>query len=251
MPTMREYRLLGISLKNVASNDILEDIKKYIRGTNEFCHIVSLNPENMVVASEDNEFKEIVETAQIQIVDGVGVALAGRLFGFDLGPRQTGVDTMEQLIREATRDSLSVVLIGGNENIAHELAECYNRIYGTANFFGVQGIKDIQNPTEEEEKELLSIVAARRPRLLFVSFGSPWQEKWIYRNRASLQGIICMGVGGAFNYLSGKVERPHRMIRAIGMEWLSRLISQPWRWKRQLRLIKFVWLVLKQRFGLI
>ncbi|MGB3020405.1 MAG: WecB/TagA/CpsF family glycosyltransferase, partial [Microgenomates group bacterium] len=85
--------------------------------------------------------------------------------------------------------------------------------------------------------------------LIFVAFGSPYQEKWIYENRASLQGITCIGVGGAFDFLSGRVARAPKLIQSIGLEWLYRLMRQPWRWRRQLQLPVFIYLVLKQKFS--
>ncbi|MBU4098660.1 WecB/TagA/CpsF family glycosyltransferase, partial [Patescibacteria group bacterium] len=82
--------------------------------------------------------------------------------------------------------------------------------------------------------------------ILFVAFGHPKQEEWIYENLEHLPVKVAMGVGGAFDYISGRVERAPFMIRAMGMEWLYRLIKEPWRWRRQLALGRFVWLVVKK-----
>jgi N-acetylglucosaminyldiphosphoundecaprenol N-acetyl-beta-D-mannosaminyltransferase len=92
-------------------------------------------------------------------------------------------------------------------------------------------------------------VAATKPNLIFAAFGSPFQEKWFYQNRARLQGICCVGVGGAFDFLSGNIQRAPIWIRKIGLEWLYRLIREPWRWRRQLRLLVFLKEVLKERFS--
>ena len=82
---------------------------------------------------------------------------------------------------------------------------------------------------------------------MFVAFGSPAQEIWIYKNKRLLSGRVCMGVGGAFDYLSGRIQRPKALFRAGGFEWLARLIRQPWRAFRQLRLIIFMYFVIKQK----
>lgn len=244
---MIEKSILGIPIKAKSKEYILEDIKKYILSPKGFLHVVSLNPENLVIAREDVEFKEIITTAQIQIIDGVGVVLAGQLLGVHLDDRVTGVELMEELIKMANQMRLTVMLIGAAENLANDLSKCYQSLYGHATFIGLQGVKNIKNPTSDEEREIFSIVATRRPHLLFAAFGSPDQEKWIYRNRPSLQGVVCVGVGGAFDYLGGKISRPPKFVRTIGFEWLWRLIRQPWRWRRQLRLIQFMWLVMKQK----
>lgn len=243
-------QLLGISIQPLTKKEILEKIKKYILLTESFAHVVSLNPENVVLANEAKDFMEVIRAAQIRIIDGVGIVLAGQILNIDVGERLTGVDLMSDLVKEASRMRLRVVLIGGEANLAERLADCYNRAYPEAKFIGLQAIKKIKNPKKEEEDKLFSIVAEYKPHLLFAAFGSPDQELWLYRNRAYLKGVVCMGVGGAFEFLGHEIRRAPARIRIIGLEWLFRLILQPWRWRRQLRLIKFMWLVVKERLRL-
>ncbi len=83
--------------------------------------------------------------------------------------------------------------------------------------------------------------------ILFVAFGSPKQEIWISENLDKLPVKVAIGVGGAFDFISGKVKRAPVWVRKIGLEWLFRLIIQPWRIKRQLALLEFVYLVLKEK----
>jgi len=244
-------KILGITPQSNSKKLILENIKKYLDLPNGFFHVVSLNPENIVVSLKDDKFKQIVETAQIKIVDGVGVAIAGKVLGVAVGERLAGVDLMQELIREADKRSSTVMLIGAKDNLAEKLSKCYSQIYTEAKFIGVKGINDIEKSTDNEEKEIFSIVARTKPRFLFVAFGSPMQEKWIWEHRDKFEGIVCMGVGGAFDYVSGNINRPSNIIRSIGLEWLYRLVIQPWRWKRQLRLVEFTIDVLKQRCGLL
>ena len=85
--------------------------------------------------------------------------------------------------------------------------------------------------------------------ILFVAFGSPKQEKWIYENLPKLDVTVAIGVGGSFDFISGKVKRAPVFIRNLGLEWLFRLIIQPWRVKRQIALLEFVILVLKEKLG--
>src|SRR5579884_3272517 len=85
--------------------------------------------------------------------------------------------------------------------------------------------------------------------ILFVAFGFPKQEEFISKNLDKLPVTAMVGVGGAFDYISGKVSRAPLIVRFIGFEWLYRLIRQPWRFKRQLALVEFMWMVMKTRFG--
>ncbi|MBP6045205.1 WecB/TagA/CpsF family glycosyltransferase [Candidatus Woesebacteria bacterium] len=241
--------ILGVSVNMDPTNYILENIKKGLLSQRVFTHVVSLNPENIVLTLHDDLFKRIVLEAEITINDGIGIVLASQMLFGSFVPRLTGVELMQKLINEAANESLRVLLIGGNSKLAEELADCYSRSYPASKFKGIVGFKDIKHPTSGEQKEILSIVTALRPHLIFVAFGSPYQEKWIYENRASLQGITCIGVGGAFDFLSGRVARAPKLIQSIGLEWLYRLMRQPWRWRRQLQLPVFIYLVLKQKFS--
>ena len=94
---MKTNKLLGITISPETKTSILEKIIKYIRSPKGFFHIVSLNPENLVIAQENKEFKKVLETAQIKIIDGMGIVLAGCLLNLNL-ERLTGVDLMKNLI---------------------------------------------------------------------------------------------------------------------------------------------------------
>jgi len=85
--------------------------------------------------------------------------------------------------------------------------------------------------------------------ILFVAFGAPNQEKWIWENLPKIPVKVAMGVGGAFDYISGSVQRAPEFLRNLGLEWFFRLIKEPWRIKRQLIGGKFFLMVLKQRFN--
>jgi len=245
---MNKKQILGITIIPESKKSVLEKILLYIGHPSDFFHIVSLNPENIVITTENELFKRVVETAQIKIVDGVGVVIAARWLGVKLGERITGVGLMEDLIKMASDRRLRVLMIGGKEKLALRLVECYKDQFPEAKFKGLQGIEDIQNPKEDEEDRIFSIVADYKPHLVFVAFGSPDQELWIARHKKELTNCVVMGVGGAFDYLSGKVTRAPIIIQKIGLEWLFRLINQPWRWRRQLRLFKFIRLILQEKW---
>jgi len=241
---MRENKLLGIPIPQQTKNNILEQIKKYTDNPTGFFHIVSLNPENLVIAQDNQEFKKVIETAQIKIIDGVGVVIAARIHRKQIGERLPGIELMKELIQLASHGRLRVLLIGGKPNLAVRLAHCYQQTYPQAKFLGHYGIKNIKNPKEIEEKTIFSIVTEFEPHIVLAAFGSPEQELWLYRHRSLFKDCLCMGVGGAFDYLSGEIIRAPKFILKIGLEWFYRLIRQPWRWRRQMRLIKFIWLVL-------
>ncbi|MBI5122605.1 WecB/TagA/CpsF family glycosyltransferase [Candidatus Roizmanbacteria bacterium] len=245
---MKKNKILNITINPETRTSVLEKILKYIDRPTGFLHIISLNPENLVIATENESFKKVIETAQIKIIDGIGVVLAGRLLGVEVGKRVTGVRLMEELINRASDRRLRVLMIGGKENLALQLAQCYTDQFPKAKFKGLQGIRDIKNIKKEEETKIFSIVAAYKPQLVFAAFGSPDQELWLVRYKKEFAGCVVMGVGGAFDYLSSSIDRAPVFIQKLGLEWLFRLLNQPWRWKRQLRLLRFIKLILQEKW---
>lgn len=247
---MKKNALLGIPVPQDNKKDILDKIKKFMASPTGFFHIVSLNPEIMVIASDNPIFKKVVETAQMRIIDGSGIVVAARMLNLKAGIRFTGVDLMEALMDMASSMRLRVMLIGGKQKVAEELVDCYSERFPEAKFIGVSGITDIKKPKKSEENEIFSIVGGFRPQIVLVSFGSPDQELWIERHKAKFKGMVVAGVGGAFNYLAGEVARAPGFIRLFGFEWLFRLLTQPWRWRRQVRLMRFMKLVANEKWGM-
>ncbi len=244
---MKNFDLLGINLKIVNPQSILEQIIHWASQREQFAHVVSINPEIIVQAQVDSEYKKILNQAQIQLVDGVGVVAAAYIFYGQSLFRLSGVDAMTRLMNLAGEMGLCVGLLGGKTNVADKIADCYTHKYPKAHYFGLQGFEDVNNQNVAERKQVEDTLKKFQPHILFVSFGSPAQEKWIEQNKRLLQNTVCIGVGGAFDFLAGAVPRAPAPLRKLGLEWLWRLIQQPWRWRRQLRLIHFVLLLLRQK----
>jgi N-acetylglucosaminyldiphosphoundecaprenol N-acetyl-beta-D-mannosaminyltransferase len=131
-----------------------------------------------------------------------------------------------------------VGFLGAGPNIAEKTVECLKEKY--------PGLK-----VGLVAKEWSESLKDKQVDILFVAFGSPKQEIWISENLEKLPVKVVIGVGGAFDFISGKVRRAPLFMRKIGLEWLFRLIIQPWRIKRQLRLIQFIFLVLKARISFV
>lgn len=236
----------SIPLENVEGRYILEKIKQFIHTRRGWIHIVSLNPENIVISHDSDEFKKVLQKAEIKILDGIGTYLTAKLMRVPHIERITGVDLMESLLNIAELYRLKVLLIGGKEKIAEMVSKCQSHKYPNIIFFALEGIKNIRNPKNDEENRIFTIVSKEKPHLIFVAFGSPFQELWLYRNQKHFYGSVCMGVGQGFDVLSGIVPRAPLIIRKIGFEWFYRLIRQPWRWRRQLRLITYLGLAMKE-----
>ena len=245
--TKKRILLFHIPIDILTFDEVLEKIKIYLSAPLKYTYIISVNPENIVIAQHNPSFLAVCQNADLALTDGIGVILSAKLLGLSIPKRIPGSLLLPKLLDLAGGMSLRVVLIGAQANLADKIAKCYSRSYPKATFIGLEGYRNKQFPTPSEEKYIEDIVCSTRPHFVFVSFGSPYQELWIDAHKKLLQESICMGVGGGFNYLSGALQKPPHLIHALGLEWLYRLIQEPWRIKRQfLRLPVFVVMVLKQ-----
>jgi len=219
--------------------------------------VVTPNPEMLVYANNHLDYKDKLNTADIALPDGVGLFFASGILGQPLQERITGIDFLENLCKVAAEKPLSIGFLGGKDGVAKRTAECLLKKYPKLNVVFVAEewprdglkIKDSGLKNNKEKNLKSSIIHPQSIDILFVAFGVPKQEEWIYENLPKIPVKTAMGVGGAFDYLSGSVTRAPFIVRFLGFEWLFRLITQPWRWKRQLALLAFISLVLKEKFS--
>lgn len=246
---MRSIKLLDYQLNFIDFTDILELIKKNTSSKGNFYQIISINPENLMLMERNQEFKKLVLSTQTLIADGTGIVWAAKVLAGTSLNRLPGVELMDKLIAHANRHRLRCLLIGGKANLAELTVECYKRQYPMLKIKGLGGIVNIKQPKSEEIRELKRIVSLLKPHLVFVAFGSPAQELWIEANKHLFSHSLVIGVGGAFAMLSGVLPRAPQWLQHLGLEWFYRLLQQPWRIKRQLRLVEFVTKVLQAKYS--
>lgn len=229
--------ILGVGVTDASLSQILEYLSLKLTSKAKKFYIVTPNPELVMIANSDENYKKILNNAQISLPDGIGILLAGKILGKSFKERITGVDLVENLSKRIAKQAVTAAFLGGRPGIADKAAECLKkRYFGLKITFSGSDIRNFKNFPKTD--------------ILFIAFGSPKQEIWIYENLKRLPIKAAVGVGGAFDMISGEVRRAPGVIRIFGFEWLYRLIRQPWRAKRQFSLVKFVFLVLRERLGL-
>lgn len=247
--------VLGVEVTDATHKEVLEYIIHSLEENELPYYIVTPNPEILVYANRHNHFREILNNAKIALIDGVGVLWAGRMLGKPLQERLTGVDLIEMLCKGSVRKPITMGFLGGRQNIALKTAECLREKYPGVRivFAGEEWGENLANGNEEKsthETIRHTPYAISKIDILFVAYGFPKQEEWMAEHIGTLPVRVMVGVGGAFDYLSGTVHRAPAVVRSVGLEWLFRLIRQPWRARRQLALFTFICLVLKERFRL-
>lgn len=248
--TYETVLFLGKSLFSKDENHLLKSISEKIIRTKKVIKVFTPNPEQFVLAAENKEFSRLLDQADILLPDGVGVVIFSQLAGKLVGKRGVeqriaGVDVVEKLLKLASDHSWKVLLIGGR-GYQHKLHQISVSGLATAQKLTLlwqSAYQNVAQPTPEEELALVGLIKREQPDLVFVAFGAPWQEKWIVDHEELLtrnQVKLAMAVGGSFDLLLGKLKRAPLGLRVIGLEWLFRLWQEPSRWRRQLKLAKFV-----------
>lgn len=243
MTILPKKEILGVGITSASHDEILEYVLNSLRSPQEKYYIVTPNPEIIIYAARENSFKKVLNKAEIALCDGIGLYIAANVVGKGLKERVTGTDLVESICKASVREGkddvrkpVSIGFLGAGPGIALKASECLREKYpGLSVSFADAEFSQGKFPETD---------------ILFVAYGFPKQELFMAEQIDTLPVKIMMGVGGALDYISGSVPRAPRIFRALGLEWLFRLIRQPWRWRRQLALLTFVLLVIKERFFL-
>lgn len=241
---LKSIKILGIPVTTDSKENILEYTEKYLEKSSEKRKkpfvIVTPNPEQIVYAQEDSHFAKILNQADVMVPDGIGLAIVIKR------TRIPGVEFMEDLVELAAKRGYPIALIGGKGGVAVEALECLQKMYPGFSGWAIE-------PEGKTIEEIGRKITNTKTRIVFVGLGAPKQENFIEKLKVeSLKlkvavPLALMSVGGAFDMLAGRVKRAPFLIRSIGLEWLWRLMREPWRWRRQLALLKFLWLVARDR----
>jgi len=255
--------ILGVGITDASQENILEFMVQSIQKNTKPYYIVTPNPEMLVLASKNSDFKHVLNNAKIASNDGVGIGLAAQILRIQLSSRVTGVDLVESLCKMVANWPITVGFLGAGPGVAEHASECLHLRYPKLKivFIGEEWEKGKVALGEKYLVSSISYIAKDKSTkiqntkykildtnvidILFVAFGFPKQEFWMADKVGKIPVKVMIGVGGAFDYISGKIPRAPKFLRTIGLEWLFRLFIQPWRWKRQLALLEFVWLVAK------
>jgi N-acetylglucosaminyldiphosphoundecaprenol N-acetyl-beta-D-mannosaminyltransferase len=240
---LRRIGILGVRVHDCDEAGALRAIEGFLEEQPpRLHHVVTVNPEFIMEARHNRPFRDLLNTADLATPDGVGIVLAARMLGDRVRGRATGVAIVGGLAELSQRRGYTLFLLGAAPGVAEEAAQALRRLYPQVRVVGTYA----GSPQEADLPDILARLHRAQPDVLLVAYGAPRQDLWIQRHHEALPGSVklAMGVGGVFDYLSGRVPLAPTLMRRIGLEWLYRLIKQPWRWRRILRVFAFGALVL-------
>jgi len=232
--------ILGVQVNTENYDELIPKVFRNIEDKKKSL-VVAINPEKLMKAKEDPELKALLNRAEFQIPDGIGVIIASKLKKGSISSRITGIDMMDRVVREAARTGRAVFLYGAKPGVADKAAQQLKQTYPDLIVAGTQ------DGYESDSSKVLDTINKAQPDILFVAMGSPKQEQWIEQHRDNLYPTLYQGVGGSFDVLAGNVKRAPAAFQKLGAEWLYRLLKEPSRLKRQMNLPKFLFEVFKQK----
>jgi N-acetylglucosaminyldiphosphoundecaprenol N-acetyl-beta-D-mannosaminyltransferase len=242
MHEARRINILGVAIDDLLEDEAVARCAALIAAGGPH-HVVTVNPEFVMEARRNSAFRRVLAAADLATPDGVGLLLAARYLGTPLRGRVTGVELSLRLAAEAARRGWRLFLLGAAPGVAEEAAAVLEARFAGLLVAGCYA----GSPAAAEEPHIRALIQAARPDVLLVAYGHPRQDLWIARNQPLLRVPLAMGVGGTFDYLSGRVPRPPASLRRLGLEWLYRLVRQPTRWRRILNAVPlFAWAVVSE-----
>ena len=216
--------ILNCRVDLLDENEALELSKKSIEEKKNF-HIITINPEMIMNAQKNPAFLEIINSSDLNIIDGVGVKIALKFQGINQNQIR-GVDFSRKLIDLASKNNYRAAFLGAKEEVIQKAKENFLKQYPNLN------IVYLRNGYFQDDNEIINNIEVSNPQILLVGLGSPKQEEMISKLKDKLHGCVMVGVGGSFDVFSGIVKESPEIYRKLGLEWLYRTLKQPERFKR-------------------
>ena len=230
-------KLLGMKISNLSAAEINDWIKIILSNPPEQRFVVSLNPEIILKGHCDEGYKKILSSADLALCDGFGVKCAAWLKGEKIKTRYTGVDLVERSLKLAKENNISALVVVSKNSLSspEEIEKGIRDKYD----FGARA-------KYWDDERFFECEDAKKAEIVFVNFGAPHQEKFIFENKRNFpKAKFLAGVGGTFDFLTGKIRRAPQWMRKAGLEWFWRMLQEPKRLKRIINaVVVFPWVVL-------
>jgi len=233
--------VLGVGFSDITIGQAVERASDLMKDGGK-AYIATPNPEIVWMCRRNEALRAAINGAEPVLADGIGIILGARILGTPLqGGRIPGIDFAAALFRKMAETGGSVFLFGAKPGVADEAGAKL-----TADYPGLV-IAGAADGYSFEDTSIIEKINTAAPDLLLVCLGAPKQELWMADNADRLNVPLCVGLGGSLDVFAGKVRRAPVLFQKLGLEWLYRLIREPRRLKRSLKLPLFVFAVMMAR----
>ncbi|TCT14112.1 N-acetylmannosaminyltransferase [Natranaerovirga pectinivora] len=233
----KKVNIIGIKFNHISMKQAIDLVMGYLVTANEKTHMICTpNPEIVMIAQKEGRLKEIINSSDLVVPDGIGIVKAAKILGNPLPERVAGYDLVQNVFRKISKTVHTVYFLGGAPGVAEIAAKNMMEKHPGLKVIGYQD----GYFSQDKEKTIIEEINSLSPDLLLVGFGAPKQEFWISDNKNKLKVKACIGVGGSFDVMSGQIKRAPKWMIKCNLEWFYRLIKQPTRIKRMILLPIFM-----------
>lgn len=244
---MKKVNIFGVKIDNITLEETIINLDNFLN-TDKLNLIFTPNTEIIMAAKEDEEIKDILNSADLVLPDGIGLIYGAKIRKNPLQERVTGFDTSMELLKLGDKYSLGIYLLGGAEGVSKTAGDNIKKQYSNIRIAGYHNGFFKGSHTghlgSEEEKIIIDEINSSGTDIIFVGLGFPKQEMWIHKNKDKIKAKIIIGNGGVMDVLAGVAKRAPQIYQDLGLEWLYRLIKNPSRIKRQMALPKFMFSII-------
>lgn len=219
------------------------NIVKQNLSNNNKMFIVTANPETLMTAENNKDFKHILLDEHTTIIpDGIGIVKGAKILGYNVEETIPGVELCTKLFEYCSELHKSIFLLGAKEEVVSKLVDIIKTNYPGTNLCGYE------NGYIQDKQACFDNIAKLKPDVVLVALGIPHQELFIYNNLDKFNKGIFVGVGGSFDVLSGSKKRAPKIFRKLHLEWLYRITTEPKRLKRFFNSnVKYIFKLLKHK----
>jgi N-acetylglucosaminyldiphosphoundecaprenol N-acetyl-beta-D-mannosaminyltransferase len=238
--------MLGVSIDNLTMDEALDTIGGWL-DTKKRHQVAFVNADCLNIAWRNLAYRHVLAGAALTLGDGIGLKIGGALLGRPIRQNVNGTDLFPRLCELASRTQARIFLLGARPEVVDGVRDWIAARHGAAVVCGTQhGYFDAA-----DEPAVLERIRASRADILLVALGAPRQDQWLAAHLAATGATVGIGVGGLFDFYSGRIPRAPMWMREIGLEWAFRLYQEPRRmWRRYLvGNVQFVTRVLRERWG--
>ncbi len=236
MTLPKRTQVLDAEVDCINMTDALKYVDRHIQTANRAGTILAVNPEKIYSLRQNGFLRDFFSKATILIPDGIGIVLAMRMKGIK-ADRVAGADLMQKICAQAEKKGYRIFIYGAKEEVNYSAVERLRIRHPTLNIVGRANgyIKD------EDMDTLIAQINQSKAEILFVALGSPRQEEWMSRYLDQLETVkICQGIGGTLDTIVGTVKRAPLFMQRLNLEWFYRLLQQPTRSGRQIKLLRYI-----------
>ena len=226
--------VMGISFDNVTLEEAVAQGLALTEESQAGRYVVTPNSEIVYACRETAGLADVLNRAALALPDGIGVVYASRILGRPLKEKVAGIDFAAGLAKGLSHTGKSLFLLGAKPGVAEQAAE---KLRESNPGLLIAGVHD---GYFQEDGPVIEEIRASGADVVYVCLGAPKQELWMAKNGQATGAKLLVGLGGSLNIFAGTARRAPDIWVRLGLEWLYRLLQEPWRFRRMCRLPLFL-----------